>query len=497
MGKFIFVSIILLVSNCVYSQTYNHWQKVDTVTSGDYDDYNVQIDHEGMLSSSRSPNGIIGWIVFERWQNGVSSIAGKQFSSNQTGWNSIVTTISPTIPGIFQKYPDVCTIPESISVAAWQQKKDSVWNIYFSYCYADSANWATPIALTNDTVSNTNVKVRTLADSRIILIWRRDASVLYSVVGPTQFSNPKPLATSNFDSSDYDFGIGGNYAPTNTFVWTRVGDSGNKICLISAIQDLGTMSLAPSDTVACDGDISNPRFISFAGYMVAFTFDLKLNNRYEARIAVPNYYTGRDTVFNIEDDTTSSNLHAVSFVPVQLTGIDKQLRKTSESVPFGFYAWEHRTENDTAIVFSDRYGLDTMADGRNPSISNLSSQLWNFAAWESNQTGRSHIYSRSFNWTTGAIDEPSSSPPTFILHQNYPNPFNPTTKISYRLSAVSRVTLTVYDVLGRIVKTLVDARQTPGEHSVTFDSGSLTSGVYFYSLRANGFTDVGKMLLIK
>lgn len=182
MGKFIFVSIILLVSNCVYSQTYNHWQKVDTVTSGDYDDYNVQIDHEGMLSSSRSPNGIIGWIVFERWQNGVSSIAGKQFSSNQTGWNSIVTTISPTIPGIFQKYPDVCTIPESISVAAWQQKKDSVWNIYFSYCYADSANWATPIALTNDTVSNTNVKVRTLADSRIILIWRRDAFVLYSVV---------------------------------------------------------------------------------------------------------------------------------------------------------------------------------------------------------------------------------------------------------------------------------------------------------------------------
>ncbi len=85
----------------------------------------------------------------------------------------------------------------------------------------------------------------------------------------------------------------------------------------------------------------------------------------------------------------------------------------------------------------------------------------------------------------------------FELPQNYPNPFNPTTVISYQLSAVGYVTLKVYDVLGREVETLVNRKQNPGSHTVTFDASKLPSGVYFYRLNAGTYTATRKMMVIK
>lgn len=86
---------------------------------------------------------------------------------------------------------------------------------------------------------------------------------------------------------------------------------------------------------------------------------------------------------------------------------------------------------------------------------------------------------------------------SFRLYDNYPNPFNPTTAIRYRLPAVSYVTLKVYDVLGRQVAVLVNARQNPGTYAATFDGIGLASGVYFYRLEAGANAAVGKMVLLK
>jgi flagellar hook assembly protein FlgD len=75
-------------------------------------------------------------------------------------------------------------------------------------------------------------------------------------------------------------------------------------------------------------------------------------------------------------------------------------------------------------------------------------------------------------------------PKEYVLHQNYPNPFNPTTAISYQLSAVSFVTLKVYDVLGREVVTLVDGIRNAGSHNAQWNASGLPSGMYVYRLRA-------------
>ena len=95
-----------------------------------------------------------------------------------------------------------------------------------------------------------------------------------------------------------------------------------------------------------------------------------------------------------------------------------------------------------------------------------------------------------------------SLPDGFSLEQNYPNPFNPETKISYKLTNSAYISLNVYDLLGREIKTLVSKDQTAGSYTVSWDgkdeSGNIVpSGIYLYTLKAGSFTESKKMILMK
>ena len=86
---------------------------------------------------------------------------------------------------------------------------------------------------------------------------------------------------------------------------------------------------------------------------------------------------------------------------------------------------------------------------------------------------------------------------SYYLYQNYPNPFNPTTRISYNVGEPGFVQLKVYNVLGVEVATLVNEQQYSGNYSIDFGASDLSSGVYFYSLTVNNFTQTRKMILEK
>ena len=94
------------------------------------------------------------------------------------------------------------------------------------------------------------------------------------------------------------------------------------------------------------------------------------------------------------------------------------------------------------------------------------------------------------------------TPKEFVLYQNYPNPFNPSTVISYQLPVNGNVTLKVYDILGNEVATLVNEEKQPAVYEVEFDSHSdegqnLSSGTYFYQLKAGSLIQTKKMILAK
>jgi hypothetical protein len=121
------------------------------------------------------------------------------------------------------------------------------------------------------------------------------------------------------------------------------------------------------------------------------------------------------------------------------------------------------------------------------------------------------MYTQSFySWTverwhykgtlptlTGVREVSNIVPEEYSLAQNYPNPFNPTTTIRFSLKTGSRIELTVTNVLGQPVKTLVNEEVTAGTHEVTFDASTMASGIYFYTLRTGNFTETKKMILTK
>ena len=104
----------------------------------------------------------------------------------------------------------------------------------------------------------------------------------------------------------------------------------------------------------------------------------------------------------------------------------------------------------------------------------------------------------SYSAETSVREERSGNAPNrFSLSQNYPNPFNPTTSIMYKVPVREHVTLTVYNVLGERVATLVDGEKAPEEYTVTLDGSRFPSGVYFYRLQVGTFSQSRKMVLVK
>ncbi len=102
-----------------------------------------------------------------------------------------------------------------------------------------------------------------------------------------------------------------------------------------------------------------------------------------------------------------------------------------------------------------------------------------------------------YNMTTAVQERPGSVPSVYALEQNYPNPFNPATRIGFSLPGADHVSLTVYNMLGQTVATLVDGAMNAGTFEVTFDATEYPSGVYYYSLSAGEFRSLKKMLLVK
>ena len=102
----------------------------------------------------------------------------------------------------------------------------------------------------------------------------------------------------------------------------------------------------------------------------------------------------------------------------------------------------------------------------------------------------------------GIINISSEIPTENKLYSNYPNPFNPMTKIRFdiprwRGEGGWTTTLRIYDITGREIQTLVNEKLQPGTYEATFDGSMLTSGVYFYKLMTDGYTETKKMILIK
>jgi hypothetical protein len=148
-------------------------------------------------------------------------------------------------------------------------------------------------------------------------------------------------------------------------------------------------------------------------------------------------------------------------------------------------------------------GLPQGYQGDNISISSGNNRLW--PMWMDNRTGNYQIWTVPIEISTVDVDPTPEIISEFRLEQNYPNPFNPSTKIKFSVPSViasatkqsQLVNVKVYDVLGNEISTLVNEEKSAGTYEIEFLSTDLSSGIYFYKLRAGSYTNTKKMILLK
>ncbi len=213
-------------------------------------------------------------------------------------------------------------------------------------------------------------------------------------------------------------------------------------------------------------------------------------------------FTDELTGYAVGENGTILKTVSGGVIPVELTSFRAQLEErevrlswqtASETNNSGFFVQRKIGNNWENLDFVQGYG--TTAEVHSYDYADNLSDV--------NYRGKVYYRLKQVDYD-GASDYSSSvevtyepKPNDFVLDQNYPNPFNPETSIKYSIPEGSHVKVTVYDLLGNQVQTLVDEYKPAGTYSVKFNGAELTSGIYIYRLQAGEFVSTKRMALIK
>jgi hypothetical protein len=197
-------------------------------------------------------------------------------------------------------------------------------------------------------------------------------------------------------------------------------------------------------------------------------------------------------------------------VPVQLSsftataigadGVRLNWKTLSETNNYGFEVQRSESEKGSYATLADGFvkGAGTTIIPQEYSFTDASASggIFYYKLKQIDLDGTQHLTDPvRVDVTTGVVE--GTVPLQTMLAQNYPNPFNPTTVIRYGVAQPTHVTLTVYNTLGEIVATLVDAERPAGYYDVQFNARGLASGVYLYRLVAGSFTQINKLVLVR
>ncbi len=193
-------------------------------------------------------------------------------------------------------------------------------------------------------------------------------------------------------------------------------------------------------------------------------------------------------------------LNVGNIIPVELVSFNAALKNN-----FVTLAWSTATETNNS-----GFEVERKSDSKNwekvgfvtGKGSTTEKQNYQFVDLLDNIKGDRIVYRLKQIDFDGKINysksiEVAFTPETFSLDQNYPNPFNPTTTIRFGLPTKSNVTLKVFNSLGQIVEEIINGQYEAGYHSIIFNASNLSSGIYYYRLETEGFSQIKKMALIK
>lgn len=372
-----------------------------------------------------------------------------------------------------------------------------------------------------------------------------------NVAGPVwQFKTmPDPVCEYEVFFDDFENGLG-NWTVTNdggTCVWNTIYGGSRPYTLpqqsegmvLSADADLCGSGTTTLTTITLDTTINNP----FHGIVIEFDNDWRILNSDDAAYVEVSTDDGENwnivwsqvgvSLRNTHEIVYVNEYHGENLIRFRTVqpgwdwwwAIDNV--QIYESCPLTQYYPPYNLKLHTVSQPSPKvelsWEISNMASGfyisRKDGLPTDTSSYVQLAIVNSNVTNFAdttveydHIYTyRIFTFTAGSCNEATAYipdnvvstgnepriPAEFVLYQNYPNPFNPTTSLQYSTGSRQFVTLKVYDILGKEIATIVNEEKPAGVYVVEFDGGILTSGIYYYQLKAGNYTETKKMVLMK
>ena len=314
-----------------------------------------------------------------------------------------------------------------------------------------------------------------------------------SVIGITCNSSSRVIIMNNAGDSIRSFPLG--YSLSNGFV--SVKRNGNYVWIFGLYYSGGYNSFVEKRNIL-SGELMWRR--NFVGSGSIYGEVDSLGNCYPAKWIGPTSYISKiDSANNLVWQKPQSFQGPVAFTDIT---ISKNMviaggNATENGKTVGYVSGVNINNGDSLFMFTVKWNQNANSNGISGICADSSG---NFYITGKDYTGSGpttcHVRKYYYDTLTGIIVI-SETPEKFSLSQNYPNPFNPTTKINFAIPKQGFVTLKVYDILGKEVTTLVNEVKTAGSYSVDFNGNNFSSGVYFYKIEVNGFTDAKKMILVK
>jgi len=498
--KFLFVILLLLpVTVRTNAQVRITWPNTDTLTGGPCNNFHPSIPHN--VQPYSYPNDIL-WIVYERRTPLTSDIVARRYQLRQHQWDDPEFAISPAPADSLQLLPDIGEARyfsdgyRGLMIAGWQRWDGHHWQIWYSAVADTSTSWSPPVQVTADSADNTGVQVRPGADSVLVLVWRRDSALVAMTVSPASKGNVDTVGFSK--SATFDFDV--------DYYWGRW----DALWMVSSRQvgmnsvESGSSPNWPNPDMQSFGiDLQKPRF-----YGGPFAFDRVLCETIEGRnsrimLASPVPSRSDTLVADSIAELANSRGYLVPRTTNTREASSSSALPSASWIRLDAFVYERNSVSDSSLIFVAENSFDTVRSAghnREPVLSSATKGYGTdslYTVWESNRSGRAHIYGR---WTRVSLPTACPSPTVPVsseLLQNYPNPFNPITHIQFSIGKRQLTNVNLFDLLGRKVATLVSEVKEPGSYTVEFNGSNLASGVYFCRLQSGTYVQTRKLLLIR
>ncbi len=446
---------------------------------------NTTPNHTRCITSSGDSVHVVWWDS----RDGNDEIYYKNSTDGGTSWGADKRL---TNNSAISELPSIAVLGSVVHVV-WVDLRDGEDEIYYKRSTDGGNNWESDTALTNDDNVTSWLPSVLVSGSIVHVIWRdlRDGNreIYYKRSADEGISWDSDMRLTNAPLDSF-FPSGTVSGPSIHIVWVDERD-GNPEIYYKRSTDAG-LSWEADIRLTNNSAMSSVPCVSVSGSVVHVVWDDLRDTNWEIY-----YKPSTDGGISWGADSRLTNNVFSSWDPfVTVSGSVVHVAWYDER-DGNYEIYYNRSGNGGVSWGTDTRLTNNSAGSERPSISVSGSVV--HLVWFDERDGNPEIYYKRdpTGNLVGITNINSEIPNEFSLSQNYPNPFNPSTNISFDIPKSGDVSLNVYDQLGKEVKTLSFGFKNAGTYEINFDGSELSTGVYFYRLKAAEFSDIKRMILIK